>query len=154
TVSLSDVSVAATNGQTLVFRHADLGRNHGMVFTDESRVLLKGQDPATKPNAVLKQTDNFGLYGQQVPPGANDPKELARFDVIKEIAAPIPFRSTVHPTMTGRVEGAGGGGPGRGLPEITVDAGPGQNWTCGIQNLTPGQLKLLRNRHRDFQFAQ
>ena len=102
-VSSSDVSVAASNGQTLVFRHADFGRNHGIVFTDESQVLLKGQDPATKPNAVLKQTDNFGLYGQQVSPGANGPKEIARFDVIKEIAAPIPFQSTVNPTMTGRV---------------------------------------------------
>ncbi len=153
TVSLSDVSVAATNGQTLVFRHADFGRNHGIVLTDESRVLLKGQDPATKPNAVLKQTDDLGLYGKEVSPGANGPTEIARFDVIREIVAPLPFRSVVHPRMTGRVERAGGGGPGRDLPQIAVDAGPGENWTCGIQDLTPGQLKLLGNRHRHFEFA-
>ena len=28
------------------------------------------------------------------------------------------------------------------------------NWTCGIQDLTPGQLRLLGNRHRLFEFAQ
>jgi FtsP/CotA-like multicopper oxidase with cupredoxin domain len=150
-----DVSIAATTGQTLVFRHADFGRDHGIAFTDESRVLLKGEVPAMKPTAVLKQTDDLGLYGKVVSPGVNGPIEIARFEVIEEIGTPLPFRSVVHPG-TGRVEHAGGGGPGGDLPQITVDAGPGPglNWTCGIQDLTPGQLRLLGNRHRVFEFAQ
>jgi FtsP/CotA-like multicopper oxidase with cupredoxin domain len=147
-----DVSIAATKGQTLVFRHADFGRDHGIRFTDESRVLLKGEDPATKPGVVLKQTDDLGLYGKVVSPGPNGPIEIARFEVIEEIGTPLPFRSVLH-SGTGRVERAGGGGPGADLPKITVDAGPGLNWTCGIQDLTPGQLRLLGNRHRVFELA-
>lgn len=152
TVSLSDVSLAASLGQTLVIRHADFNRNHGFVFLDESRVLLQGQDPASKPGAVLKQTDALELYGKEVAPGVNGPAEIARFEVIRDVGAPLAFRSVVH-AMTGRVERAPGGGPGLDLPHITVDAGPGMNWTCGIQDLTPAQLKLLVNRHRHFEFA-
>jgi FtsP/CotA-like multicopper oxidase with cupredoxin domain len=149
-----DVSIAATTGQTLVFRHADFGRDHGIVFTDESRVLLKGEVPAMKPAAVLKQTDDLGLYGKVVSPGVNGPLEIARFEVIEDIGTPLGFRDFAQPG-TGSVERAGGG-PGGDLPQITVDAGPGPglNWTCGIQDLTPGQLRLLGNRHRVFEFAQ
>jgi FtsP/CotA-like multicopper oxidase with cupredoxin domain len=148
----NEPSIAATTEQMLVFRHADFGRDHGIRFTDESRVLLKGEVPASKPNAVLQQTDDLGLYGKVVPPGANGPIEIARFKVIKMIETPLPFRSVVHPG-TGRIEGTRGG-PRSDLPQITIDAGAGLNWTCGIQDLTPGQLRLLGNRHREFVFAQ
>jgi FtsP/CotA-like multicopper oxidase with cupredoxin domain len=152
TVAFGDISVAATKGQTLVFRHADLGMNQGFVFDDASRVLLTGEAPATKPNAVLQQTDSLGRYGQAVPSGASGPMEIARFDVIRNIGAPLPFHSVVQPTMAGRLEQAGLGGPGRDLHQITVDAGPNAQWVCGIQDLTPAQLKLLGNRHRSFKF--
>jgi hypothetical protein len=107
--SSTNLKVTAQKGQTLVFRQADPNNRHGIVFTTPNLVLLKGEDPATKPGAVLKQTDNLGLYNTQVDPSPN-PTELARFDVIQDITSAASFMCTVHfAGMQGRVESSPGG---------------------------------------------
>ena len=131
------LKVTAKKGQTLVFRHADPNRPHGIFFMTPSLVLLKADVPATKPNAVLKQTDSLGLYGTDVD-GAPTPQELARFEVIQDITTAPTFQCTVHLTnMAGNVEPAPGGGPTAALPEITIDAGPGVAWKSGGNSSTP-----------------
>jgi cytochrome oxidase Cu insertion factor (SCO1/SenC/PrrC family) len=99
------LQVTAKKGQTLVFRQVETAPNrpHGIVFTTTALVQLNGE---TKPGAVLKQIDNFGLYGVDVP-GAPNPQELARFEVIQDISDVPSFMCTVHLTdMVGNVEPA------------------------------------------------
>jgi len=102
TIPAKPLKVAAKKGQTLVFRHADPNLSHGIFFTTPSLVLLK-TDTKPKPNAVLKQIDDFGLYGTDV----DTPQELARFEVIQDIATAPAFQCTVHlADMAGVVEKA------------------------------------------------
>ena len=147
------MKVSAKKGQTLVFRHADPNRPHGIFFTTPSLVLLKADVPATKPNAVLKQTDSLGLYGTDVD-GAPTPQELARFEVIQDITTAPTFQCTVHLTnMAGSVEPAPGGGPTAALPEITIDAGPGVAWKSGGNSSTPAiPLKVTAKKGQTLVF--
>ena len=115
--SSTNLKVTAKKGQTLVFRHADPNNRHGIVFTTPNLVLLQGEDPATKPGAVLKQTDNLGLYNTRVDPSPN-PKELARFEVIQGIASAASFMCTVHFTgMQGSVNSSPGDVPNAGAAD-------------------------------------
>ena len=72
------LKVTAKKGQTLVFGLADPGSQLVILFSTTNLVLLTCDDPATKPGAVLKQTDTLGRYGKPVDPAPN-PQELARF---------------------------------------------------------------------------
>lgn len=151
-VGADGLTVGAKKGRTLVFRQADPIGEHGLRFTDENLVLLKSDPAGSKPNAVLEQIDNLGLYGQQVPAVMNDPVEIARFKVIKDIATPLAFECAVQAgLMFGRVEQAGVGESENSLPEITVDAGPGIRWNCGLEHVASSQLITLSN-HRHFRF--
>jgi hypothetical protein len=122
-VSSNNLPVAARKGQTLVLRHADPQLPHGIRFTNLNLVLLKGEDPQNKPDAVLKQTDELGLYNKVVNPAPNGPKEIARFEVIKDIADPVPFQCVVHGgAMKGRVEPLPGGTSITGATDIEAIA--------------------------------
>jgi FtsP/CotA-like multicopper oxidase with cupredoxin domain len=146
-ISSGDLKIAAKKGQTLVFRQIDRVNPHGIVFTDESLVLLQGDIPATKPNAILKQTDDFRLYNKKIDPVPGAPREFARFEVIQDITTAVSFICTEHrQTMKGRVEQAPAGGPAAPA-EVTIDAGP------GAEVKSKDELKQLKNR-REFEFAQ
>src|SRR5438552_3468680 len=112
------MKVTAKKGQPLVFRHADPSLPHGIVFTTPDLVMLQGDDPARKPNAVLKQTDNLGLYAQRVDPGPT-PKEMARFEVIKYNTTPAYYMCWLLLTRRMLIlSQAPGSGSARALSEI------------------------------------
>ena len=153
-VPVRALTVGAKKGRTLVFRHADPTVEHGLVFTDENLILLKGDAPGSKPGAVLEQVDELDRYGKPVRGVVGDPMELARFKVIGKIATPVAFQCKVQGgKMRGFVEQAGTGEGDNSLPDITVDAGPGVEWICGLENVASCQLTKLPN-HRHFKFEE
>lgn len=155
-LAFKDAAIAATKDQTVVFRQAEVagGGNHGIVFDDPQRVLLKTDAPGSKPNAVLEEIDTLGLYGTSVTPGSGGPVELARFKVREHLGAPLAFHCVDHPTTKGRLEQGGVGATKSDLHEITIDAGPGDQWVCGFQDLAPEEFRKLVNRYREFEFNQ
>jgi hypothetical protein len=143
-VTSNDLPVAAKKGQTLVFRQVDPKLPHGIQFTVLNLVLLKDEDPTTKPNAVLKQTDDLGLYDQVVNAVQNGPKEIARFEVVKDTANPVPFQCVVHLAgMKGRVEPAPADGSAASAPQPAEEK--------FVAGMTPSmQRRLLRFINRAY----
>jgi len=87
TIPAKPLKVAAKKGQTPRLCHAD-PTSPRIFFT--SRACAVENDTKPKP-IVLKQIDDFGLYVRIV----DTPQELARFEVIQDIAT-APPSSHVH----------------------------------------------------------
>lgn len=154
--SSNDLLVTAKKGQTLVFRQADPNMTHGLRFKNADLILLKNEDPETKPSAVLKQTDDLGRYNTNRPRATNGPEEIARFEVIKDITTEVRWQCTFHGPlpngMEGRVEQTPAGvkptGAPTALPDITVGA---TNLEAAITTMSPSmQRRLLRFVNRAY----
>jgi len=101
TIPAKPLKVAAKKGQTLVFVMPTEPLPRHFLYDAEPGAVENGHE--AEANAVLKQIDDFGLYGTDV----DTPQELARFEVIQDIATAPAFQCTVHlADMAGVVEKA------------------------------------------------